>query len=87
MYRQVVERLLIALAEEAEEDLKRRSIISAVFTDNTDANIWPPWPWPPWGDDDKPDTDKPVNKTLEAHKVSKAIVEFESKLANASLDL
>lgn len=85
VYRQVIERLLIALAEEA-EDFKRRRVILPVLNDNTDANTWPPWPWPPWGDD-KPDKDKPVNKTLEAHKVAKAVVEFESKLANASLDL
>ena len=39
----------------------------------------------PWGDDD---TNKGgYNKTAHAEKLAKGVVEFESKIANASLDL
>jgi endothelin-converting enzyme len=65
--------------------------------------VWPPWPWPPWDPEDPSDPDhpgkephkphephdphKPVNRTKEAHKLAVKIVEFEKKLAKASLDL
>jgi hypothetical protein len=54
-------------------------------------NAWPPWPWPPWGDDDDGgdggDDKKRENKTVRAHRLAKEVVEFETKIARASLDL
>jgi endothelin-converting enzyme len=49
---------------------------------------WPPW-WPPWGPgpgdkDKKKDRRTPVEK---AHDLAKEVVEFESRVANTSLDL
>lgn len=92
-----MERLLVVLADEAEKEAKRAQLdTSSAFIDRSDPKVWPPWPWPPWGDDNDPgkdkdkdkDKDKPkINKTLEAQKLAKAVVEFEAKLANASLDL
>jgi endothelin-converting enzyme len=91
-----VERLLhVALADEAEQEAKKaQPIISSSLIEQSDPEVWPPWPWPPWGDDNGPDKDKDkdkdkpkINKTHEAHKLAKAVVEFETKLAKASLDL
>lgn len=88
-----MERLLVVLAEEAEKEAKKARLgISSALIDRSDPKVWPPWPWPPWGDDNDPgkdkDKEKPkINKTLEAQKLAKAVVEFEAKLANASLDL
>jgi hypothetical protein len=90
-----VERLFVVLADDTEQETKK--VISS-FIDQSDPKVWPPWPWPPWGDDNDPGKDKDkdkdkdkkgpkMNKTLEAHKLAKAVVEFEAKLANASLDL
>ncbi|CAA7267908.1 unnamed protein product [Cyclocybe aegerita] len=88
VYKRVVERLLIVLADEDEAESRKRTISAPEFVDNEDPNVWPPWPWPPWGgdgDDDKPTT--PINRTEEAKKLAKKVVKFERKLAKASLDL
>ncbi|KAF9072903.1 hypothetical protein BDP27DRAFT_1381918 [Rhodocollybia butyracea] len=76
--------------EEDEQALHRRSEGSPTLVGQ--GNIWPPWPWPPWGgDDDDGDDDggkkKPINKTEWAHRFAKKVVDFESQLAAASLDL
>jgi len=86
-YTKVVERLLVALAEETDEDSKQRRPSSPALVNNADPEVWPPWPWPPWGDEKDPEKKKPKNKTLGISKLAKAVVEFEAKLANASLDL
>ncbi|KAF8905965.1 hypothetical protein CPB84DRAFT_536278 [Gymnopilus junonius] len=86
VYRSVLQRLLLTLSEEAEEEVQQLSS-SPALVDNEDANVWPPWPWPPWGGDDSDDGDEPVNRTLEAQKLAKKVVEFESRIAQASLDL
>ena len=52
--------------------------------------FWPPWPWPPWGGDDGGDDDKGgkrLNKSERAKARAKKVVEFEKRIANASLDL
>ncbi|KAH9484148.1 Endothelin-converting enzyme-like protein [Psilocybe cubensis] len=85
VYNIVLERLLITLTEEEEESADSHSQ-SSVLTTNEEHNVWPPWPWPPWGGDDDSDK-KPVNRTLEAQKLAKKVVKFESKIAQASLDL
>ena len=87
LYQDVIERLLTAIyvAEEEEED-ERQSAISRfsklpAFRVLT-KTIWPPWPWPPGGPDDGPKT--PYERATEH---AKKIVEFEHKLAKATLDL
>ncbi|KAG8900288.1 hypothetical protein FRB99_006143, partial [Tulasnella sp. 403] len=48
------------------------------------SKFWPPIPWPPWGGgDDSPKE----NKTARAARLSEAVIDFEKKLAKASLDL
>lgn len=87
VYKDVVERLLLVLTEEEEKDISQSS---PVLVDNDDDTVWPPWPWPPWGDDDddghKGD-DKGGNRSQEIRILAKKVVAFESKLAQASLDL
>lgn len=52
--------------------------------------MWPPWPWPPWdSNDDSGDgggENKPP-KHRDIHGLAKKVVEFESRMARASLDL
>lgn len=52
--------------------------------------IWPPWPWPPWdGDDDSGGgggEDEPP-KHRDIRGLAQKVVEFESRMARASLDL
>lgn len=72
LYRQTLEKLLFI----AFEDEK-------VLTPPA-ARRWPPIPWPPWGDDDD---DKPENSTMKAKRLSKEVLQFESKIASASQDL
>ncbi|KIL69617.1 hypothetical protein M378DRAFT_184036 [Amanita muscaria Koide BX008] len=82
-YATVAERLLLTLAEE-DHKLQERELTNQNPTDN----VWPPWPWPPWDDDDHDDDGKkPGNWTEKARKLARNVVEFERKLARASLDL
>lgn len=87
MYKEVVERLLVALSEEQEAEKQRTSSPDFITQEPT---TWPPWPWPPWGGDDDGDDggdgDRD-NRTMDAHKLAKKVVKFERKLAKASLDL
>ena len=87
LYRDVLERLLIALADEDDELADSTSPALAVHEERL--RVWPPWPWPPWDpeDPDKPGKDKPINRTKEAPKLARQIIELEKKIANASLDL
>ena len=88
VYKDVVERLLLAITEEEEKDVSQSS---PVLVDNDDDTVWPPWPWPPWGDDDDDDghkgDDKGGNRSHEIKVLAKKVVAFERKLAQASLDL
>ena len=60
---------------------------TAASRENT--NVWPPWPWPPWdGDDEDGDgggDQKDPRK--EAREVAKKVLDFETEIAKASLDL
>ncbi|RPD66296.1 Metalloprotease [Lentinus tigrinus ALCF2SS1-7] len=88
LYRDVLERLLLTLDNEDDEllgaDVQPERNPGLVVHEER-LRVWPPWPWPPWGDDD--DGDKPANRSERAKKHSKAIIEFEQKIANISLDL
>lgn len=86
----MIERLLLHIAEE-EESLQRQMLLRKFQEENqlpfkekaqSESHFWPPWPWPPWGDDEKP-----TNQTERAHKLAKQVLQFESEIANASLDL
>ncbi|KAH7340514.1 hypothetical protein B0J17DRAFT_651639 [Rhizoctonia solani] len=46
-------------------------------------SVWPPWPWPPWNDPKHGD-EKPKER---AERLAKAVVKFETRLAEAGLDL
>ncbi|KAI0647206.1 Metalloprotease [Trametes meyenii] len=84
LYENVLERLLLSLDDE-EETLQPKQFSKLVVHEER-LRVWPPWPWPPWGDDDD-GKDDPVNRTERAHKLANNIIEFEKKIANASLDL
>lgn len=94
LYTSVLERLIIALADE-DDNLAGSALPNAaegLVVHEERLRVWPPWPWPPWDpeDPDHPgdgDDKKPINRTKEAPRLAKEIVEFEKKLANASLDL
>jgi endothelin-converting enzyme len=84
VYASVLERLL-RIHYGAEKKQPSQPLVN-----NEDSvNAWPPFPWPPWGDDDDNDGDgdggkhRPKNPT----KLAEEVVQFEWKLARASLDL
>ena len=87
LYQEVIERLLTAIyvAEDEEED-ESSGTLSRFFKTSVfrvlGETTWPPWPWPPGGPDDGPKT--PYERATEH---AKKIVEFEHKLAKATLDL
>jgi endothelin-converting enzyme len=81
IYTDVVKRLLVALGGDEKSLVPEQS--EASFVTQDEDNTWPPWPWPPWGGDDDDKDSKPVN----FDKLAKSVVAFETKLANASLDL
>ncbi|KAG8772677.1 hypothetical protein FRC12_002944 [Ceratobasidium sp. 428] len=54
-----------------------------VLEQNPQESVWPPWPWPPWNDPKK-DDEKPAER---AARLAKSVVKFETRLANAGLDL
>ena len=90
LYQSVLERLIVATADEDEDLYLFAPTGLAVHEERL--RVWPPWPWPPWDpqDPDEPGDGgdhKPINRTKEAPKLAKQIVEFEKKVANASLDL
>ncbi|KAI0818519.1 metalloprotease [Irpex lacteus] len=95
VYTSVLERLLIAIADEDEKlQLNELESDGNAFTVHEDRlRVWPPWPWPPWDPEDPDDPDhpgrkpqKPINRTKEAHQLAIDIIEFEKKIANVSLD-
>jgi len=87
----LIESVIDILDEEKEEDGVQREAEQQLVLNNDDSQTWPPWPWPPWGGDE-PDGDggdKPGkgDKTERAAKLAKQVLDFETKIANASLDL
>jgi endothelin-converting enzyme len=84
VYRDVIERLLSTLAEDDNGDVTTIMTDTLVQQDNSE-NAWPPWPWPPWGDDDDGEAPKP--KPESPHILARKVLEFESRIAEASLDL
>ena len=90
LYRQVLERLLIATDEDDDElqsDETQSEGDSGLTVQEERLRVWPPWPWPPWGGDGDDGKKPKLNKTERAHQLSKNIIKLERKIANASLDL
>ncbi|KAF5373184.1 hypothetical protein D9758_001653 [Tetrapyrgos nigripes] len=88
MYQDVLTRLILSVAEAEEKTLRQKEEMSTLSFTAQSENVWPPWPWPPWGGDgDDGDDDKPENQTVKAYKLAKKVLQFETKLADASLDL
>ncbi|KAJ3726361.1 hypothetical protein DFJ43DRAFT_1195956 [Lentinula guzmanii] len=89
VYQNVLEQLLLAVSEEDEQKVQRPFKASPALVQQS--SIWPPWPWPPWGGDDDGDNDDggkpPRNATKRAHELAKEVVNFETQIARASLDL
>ncbi|KIP08159.1 hypothetical protein PHLGIDRAFT_104734 [Phlebiopsis gigantea 11061_1 CR5-6] len=91
LYQSVLERLIVATADEDEDDLSLLPPAGLAVHEER-LRVWPPWPWPPWDPEDPNEPGdggdhKPINRTKEAPELAQKIIEFEKKLANASLDL
>lgn len=93
LYQAVVERFLTILDEDDEdlvENIANDYNQIGFSTKEKTKTVWPPWPWPPWdGDDDDGGDggkDKPP-KHRDIRKLAEKVVNFERKMAKASLDL
>ncbi|TFK29797.1 endothelin-converting enzyme 1 [Coprinopsis marcescibilis] len=91
VYRSVVEDLLVRVVDiladgDDDDDDKEEKPEEKQLIDNSDSQVWPPWPWPGGGDPDK-DPSTPSNGTERAKELAKGVIKFERKLAKASLDL
>ncbi|KAL4254086.1 Peptidase M13 [Abortiporus biennis] len=93
LYQSVLERLLVTLYEEDaafEAEESEVLTVSEPTVHEDRLRVWPPWPWPPWdggeGGDDGDEHGR-RNRTEEAPILARNVVEFEKKIANASLDL
>ena len=88
LYRDVIERLLITLADEPKELSESSPKLAARLVVNGDAaNVWPPLPWPPWGGGGDGDDGDEDEGAPDPRELAEQIVEFESRMAKASLDL
>ncbi|KAH7909726.1 Metalloprotease [Hygrophoropsis aurantiaca] len=95
-YQNVIERLLNALYDDlsltdADADIPKRPslVVQGGQLENTD-HVWPPWPWPPWdgdGDERRGEPNKPRAPPRGAHELAKKVVDFETEIAEATLDL
>jgi len=80
LYRNVIERLLIASSGNKDKKVvESQSKPPSEFRVN-EKTYWPPTPWPPWDDDDEEDD-------VDYHKLAKDVVKFEARIAEISLDL
>lgn len=91
LYQSVLERLIVATADEDDDDVSLLPPAGLAVHEER-LRVWPPWPWPPWDPEDPNEPGdggdhKPINRTKEAPELAQKIIEFEKKLANASLDL
>ncbi|KAJ3560525.1 hypothetical protein NP233_g10783 [Leucocoprinus birnbaumii] len=94
LYQSVVERLLTVLdsaSDKGDEPEKSQDDKQASFSiKEKTQRVWPPWPWPPWDGDDGGDHGggghrPPKDRDIRA--LAKKVVQFESRMAQASLDL
>jgi endothelin-converting enzyme len=82
VYGSVLERLLVI-----HYGTKEKRHPEVLVNNENSETVWPPWPWPPWDGDDDDDTDRPGHRPKNATQLAEEVVEFEWKLARASLDL
>jgi endothelin-converting enzyme len=87
IYQNVLARLILSVAEAEEKSLLQKQEMSTISFTAQSENTWPPWPWPPWGGDGDDGEDQPENQTLKAYQLAEKVLQFETKLADASLDL
>jgi endothelin-converting enzyme len=95
LYEDVIFKILLGLDEKEKDAASAQYEGQAAFSlkeDKSRSNVWPPWPWPPWeGDEPSHPGDGSDNgrdtATKRAKKLAKQVVQFETKIANASLDL
>ncbi|KAF9453276.1 zincin [Macrolepiota fuliginosa MF-IS2] len=93
LYQTVVERFLTILddGDDEEDEIQVDNAKQTSFSiKEKTQRMWPPWPWPPWdGDDDGGggDGDDKPPKHRDIHKLAEKVVDFERKMAKASLDL
>lgn len=81
-YREAIQELHLALLP-SENDTEERPSLSFTAQSGEDTE-WPPWPWPPWGPGG--DDSGPVNETERIFNLTSKFIDFETALANASLD-
>jgi hypothetical protein len=86
LYQGVLERLLLALADDPEESIVKQPVV-LLEGNRASESVWPPWPWPPWGGDDDGDDEDTRDPIEKAHDLAEGVLKFESLIANASLDL
>lgn len=86
----MVERFLTILDNEEDEsatDVVETSYQQSGISVQESEKMWPPWPWPPWDGDDGDGGDNEPSKRRDMRKLAKKVVDFESNIAEASLDL
>ncbi|KAL5532721.1 hypothetical protein ACEPAF_4495 [Sanghuangporus sanghuang] len=93
LYKETLARMLLALDDSPEDEAAATSTQNILVVEKEKTmKFWPPWPWPPWdGDDDDDDDDddggEHLSKSERAKALAKKVVDFEKRIANASLDL
>ena len=84
-----MERLLVTLADAEDNATQQENLLrsdSPVLVSNEGPDNWSPRPWEGDGDGDE-DEDYRHEKRGRARELAKKVVNFERKLAKASLDL
>lgn len=102
VYKEALSKLLASVLDllnkdkdDEDDDDVVQSEGSSALINNDESQTWPPWPWPPWnpdepgdgGDDGGKEPGSDLPKSERARKLAKKVVNFESELAKASLDL
>ncbi|KAF8758456.1 Peptidase family M13 [Rhizoctonia solani] len=90
-YTEAINAILLAIDEESSPESWVEGAISKAWDlatgDESELvpkdSVWPPWPWPPWNDPKHGD-EKPKER---AERLAKGVVKFETRLAEAGLDL
>ncbi|KAG1835663.1 Metalloprotease [Suillus variegatus] len=92
VYQDVIERLLSSLRDDRVLSQENPGIILQTEELEDSEHVWPPWPWPPWdeeGDDDDDDGRErsPGDPFQNARELAQKVVQFETEIADATLDL
>ncbi|EIW85424.1 Metalloprotease [Coniophora puteana RWD-64-598 SS2] len=90
VYQGVIERLLLTLDGSGNVAEEQAHPAQTVLQLGDNDHNWPSRPWPPWdgdGNDGDSPQPRPKNPRERARQLSRDIVHFEAKIAEASLDL